>query len=136
MKNVYDGVAVLDAKGEAVVTLPVWFEAINKDFRYQLTAIGAAAPHLHIAGEIASNQFKIAGGSPGLKVSWQVTGIRNDAWASAHRIQVEEEKPSKERGYYLQPHLHGQPPDRAIECAHDPDHAQRMKRVEELPRKK
>jgi hypothetical protein len=105
MKNVYDGVAILDAKGEAVVTLPVWFEAINKDFRYQLTAIGGAAPSLHIAQELTNNHFKIAGGSPGLKISWQVTGIRNDAWAKANRIQVEQDKPDNERGHYLHPHL-------------------------------
>jgi hypothetical protein len=37
MKNVYDGVVVLDDKGEAEIELPDWFGALNKDFRYQLT---------------------------------------------------------------------------------------------------
>lgn len=96
MKNIYDGVAILDSKGKAVVSLPAWFEALNKDFRYQLTAIGAAAPNLHVAQELLSNHFKIAGGSPGLKISWQVTGIRNDAWARANRLQVEADKPHNE----------------------------------------
>ena len=41
-----------------------------------------------------------------MKVSWQVTGIRKDPWANAHRIQVEEDKPDKERGYYLHPDLY------------------------------
>lgn len=36
MKNVYDSVTVLDEKGEAVIELPDWFGAINKDFHYQL----------------------------------------------------------------------------------------------------
>ncbi|HEY9386381.1 MAG TPA: hypothetical protein VIP70_05030, partial [Nitrososphaeraceae archaeon] len=49
MKNVYDGVVVLDDKGEAEIELPDWFGALNKDFRYQLTAIGAPGPNLHIA---------------------------------------------------------------------------------------
>src|ERR1051326_7633507 len=41
MKNVYDGVVILDEKGEAEIELPDWFGILNKDFRYQLTAIGA-----------------------------------------------------------------------------------------------
>jgi len=40
-----------------------------------------------------------------MKVSWQVTGIRKDPWANANRIEVEEDKPTKERGYYLYPDL-------------------------------
>jgi hypothetical protein len=44
MKNLYDGVATLDGKGRAVVRLPNWFEALNAEFRYQLTAIGRPAP--------------------------------------------------------------------------------------------
>jgi hypothetical protein len=68
MKNVYDGVAVLDANGEASVMLPDWFEALNEGFRYQLTPVGAPAPQLHVADEIAHAQFRIAGGVPGQRV--------------------------------------------------------------------
>jgi len=108
MKNIYDGVAVFDAAGEATVTLPDWFEALNEDFRYQLTPMGAAfVPY--VADEIAGNQFKIGGGIPGRKVSWQVTGIRHDAYANAHRIQVEELKPIAAMGTYLHPEAFGQP---------------------------
>jgi hypothetical protein len=103
MKNIYDGVAVLDAQGEAEVQMPAWFEALNRDFRYQLTAVGAAMPTLYVAQEVQGNAFRIAGGAPGMKVSWQVTGIRQDAWANAHRIPVEEAKPAGERGLYLHP---------------------------------
>jgi hypothetical protein len=125
MKNVYDGVVVLDRKGKAEIELPNWFGALNKDFRYQLTAIGAPGPNLYIAEEISDNttnytsnnknsRFKIAGGTSGMKVSWQVTGIRKDPWANAHRIEVEEDKPAKERGYYLHPDLYGQPEEKGI----------------------
>src|SRR5919201_7065982 len=128
MKNVYDGVVVLDDNGEAVIDLPDWFGALNKDFRYQLTAIGAPGPNLYIAEEIFSNStttdysdssnnnssFKIAGDTSGMKVSWQVTGIRKDPWANANRIEVEQDKPDKERGYYLHPDLYDQPEEKGI----------------------
>jgi len=76
------------------------------DFRYQLTAVGAPGPNLYIALEIRDNRFLIAGGRPHARVSWQVTGIRHDAYANAHRIQVEEDKGDK-RGTYLHPELIG-----------------------------
>ncbi len=114
VKNMYDGVARLDENGEAVVQLPEWFEALNRDFRYQLTAIGAPAPTLYVAQEISGNRFKIAGGKPGGRVSWQVTGIRQDAYAKAHPMRVEEDKPAADRGYYLSPEVFGQPAEKAI----------------------
>jgi hypothetical protein len=103
MMNVYNGNVVLDGSGEAWVELPDWFEALNRSFRYQLTAIGAPAPDLHIATRITANRFKIAGGEPGLDVSWQVTGIRQDPYAEANRIPVEQPKPPEERGRFLHP---------------------------------
>jgi hypothetical protein len=133
MKNIYDGVVVLDAKGEAQIDLPDWFSALNKDFRYQLTAIGAPGPNIHVAEEISDNattddtssgidsnnnnnnsHFRIAGGTSGMKVSWQVTGIRRDPWANAYRVQVEEDKLDKERGHYTYPDLYGQPEEKKI----------------------
>jgi len=101
MMNVYNGNVNLDASGEATVELPNWFEALNKDFRYQLTAIGAPSPNLYIAEKISNNQFIIAGGTAGMEVSWQVTGIRKDAFANANRISVEENKENDNRGKYL-----------------------------------
>lgn len=109
MMNVYNGNATLDPDGTAQVTLPRWFEALNRDFRYQLTALGAPGPNLHVAGEIEGNAFTIAGGEPGMRVSWQVTGIRQDAHARAHRIEVELDKPAHDRGRYLDPEAHGRP---------------------------
>ena len=109
MMNVYNGNVALDDSGEAWVALPDWFEALNRDFRYQLTAIGAPGPNLYVASEVSGNRFKIAGGTPAGKVSRQVTGIRQDEWANAHRIAVEEPKPPSQRGTYLHPAEHGQP---------------------------
>ncbi len=114
MMNIYNGIVVLDAKGAAWVTMPKWFDALNQDFRYQLTSIGRPGPSLFIAREVKNNRFKIAGGHPGARVSWQVTGIRHDAWANAHRIPTEELKPDNEQGHYLHPELFGAPADRKI----------------------
>lgn len=107
MMNIYNGTVVLDDKGEGWVELPEWFEALNGDFRYQLTAVGAPGPQLHIAARISNNRFRIGGGSPSLEVSWQVTGVRRDAYAKANRIPVETLKPEGERGRYLHPEPHG-----------------------------
>jgi hypothetical protein len=109
MKNVYDGVVILDGNGEAWVGLPEWFEALNKEFRYQLTAMGASGPDLYIADEISNNRFRISGGKPGMKVSWQVTGIRKDPYAEKHRIPLEEEKSANDRGKYLHPDTYNLP---------------------------
>jgi hypothetical protein len=100
MMNVYNGNVVLDAKGEATVTLPHYFQALNRDFRYQLTTIGGFAP-VYVAQEIKGNRFRIAGGTAGLKVSWQVTGVRQDDYAKAHPIVVETAKTPAERGTRL-----------------------------------
>ncbi|HZS09047.1 MAG TPA: hypothetical protein VFD58_29700, partial [Blastocatellia bacterium] len=112
MMNIYNGIVTLDASGEAVVGLPEYFEALNRDFRYQLTAVGAAGSGLYIAEKVTDNRFRIAGGSPGLKVSWQVSGIRQDPFANAHRIRVEEEKPAAERGTFLFPEYYSVPRER------------------------
>ena len=49
-----------------------------------------------------------------MKVSWQVTGIRQDPYAEAHPIQVEEVKPAHERGTYLHPEAHGMPESKGL----------------------
>lgn len=119
MKNIYDGTVTLNGKGEAVVTMPEYFSALNQDFRYQLTAIGSAAPNLHVARKIAENRFKIGGGKPGMEVSWQITGTRHDAYARDHRIAVEVDK-GQERGSYIYPAGFGEPKEKSVEYAGQP----------------
>jgi hypothetical protein len=115
MKNVYDGVVTADAKGEATVELPDWFEALNRDFRYSLTAIGASMPDLFIRSKVVKGAFTIGGAKPRGDVSWQVTGIRRDAWANANRIEVELDKRREDRGRYLHPTEHGQPASKGVD---------------------
>ena len=108
MMNVYNGNIILDELGVAEVSMPDWFEHLNMEFRYQLTCIGGFA-QVFIAEELNESSFKIAGGSPGLKVSWQITGIRKDPYAMQNRIEVEVEKEKQFRGYYLHPEAYDQP---------------------------
>lgn len=98
MMNIYNGNVTLDENGAATITMPEWFDALNKDFRYQLTPIGQPSPGIYVSEEISGNQFRIAGGAPGGKISWMVTGIRDDEYARANPIVVEKMKPAKERG--------------------------------------
>jgi hypothetical protein len=132
MMNIYNGVAMLDASGEAVIQMPEYFGVLNRDFRYQLTCIGGFAP-VFIAEEISNNQFKIGGGRAGMKVSWQVTGVRQDAWANAHRMPVEQVKNDKERGFYLAPELFGAPKEKRLIWAR---HGKAMQHVKELQQRK
>jgi hypothetical protein len=69
---------------------------------------------MHCNNDNNNSCFRIAGGASGMKVSWQVTGIRKDPWANANRVQVEEVKPDKERGYYMHPDLYGQPTEKGV----------------------
>ena len=113
MKNVYDGVVTLDFQGSAWVELPGWFEALNRDFRYQLTPIGSYAP-AYVAQEIVNNRFQIAGEKPGQRISWLVTGIRRDAWAEKNPIAVEEDKDHADQGKLLHPLEAGHPREMGI----------------------
>jgi hypothetical protein len=92
VKNVYDGVAELNENGEATITLPDYFEALNKEFRYLGTPLVDAMPNLHIKKEIKDNKFTIAGGKPYGRIFWQVTGIRHDPYILANPIIPEVEK--------------------------------------------
>lgn len=111
MLNIYSGNLVLDAQGEGWVQVPDWFSAVNTDLRYQLTCIGGYA-QVYIVEELHNGRFKIAGGRPGLKVSWQITATRHDPYARQNPLQVEQLKPERERGSYLNPELYGQ--DRSL----------------------
>lgn len=113
MMNIYTGNVTTDAQGVATVQLPDWFEALNTDFRYQLTVIGVFAQAI-VSHEIEQHQFQIGTNLPNVKVSWQVTGVRQDAYAKAHPLQVEQDKPEKERGFYVHPELYGAPQEKGI----------------------
>ena len=119
--NVYSGNVALDDNGEARVTLPHWIGTLNTDFRYQLTCIGQAAP-VYVSREVSDDAFSIAGGVPGMTVSWQLTGVRSDAWAQANPLVVEQEKADGEKGFFWNPEAFG----------HDLTRHMQYKRYEQL----
>ncbi len=113
-KVIYDGVVTTDANGEAVVAMPTYFDALNAEFRYQLTVIGEFAQAI-VLRKLDHGRFTIKTDKPNLEVSWQVTGVRKDAFAIAHPTQVEIPKRPEERGTYLQPDAFGQPRERGVD---------------------
>ncbi len=100
VKNIYDGIVVLDENGEALIELPSYFLALNKDFRYLATPVGQPMPDLHLSKEVRKKYLnlvgdpvlRIGGGVPNGKVSWQVTGIRHDVFIQMNPIIPEVEK--------------------------------------------
>ena len=107
-KNIYDGTVTTDSQGLATIALPAWFSALNESFRYQLTILDESdQPEsilwAKIVRKISDNQFTIRTSRPNLEVSWQVTGIRKDAYVKANPLIVEQDKP--EHGTFLHPEL-------------------------------
>lgn len=113
MLNVYNGNIITDTNGLAIVKMPDYFDSNNKDYRYQLTAIGQFAQCI-VKQEMENNSFIIQTNIPNIKVSWQVTGVRNDPYANENRIVPEVDKADNEKGLYLHPELYGQDKSKAI----------------------
>jgi hypothetical protein len=126
MMNIYNGNAVTDSSGAVTVTMPDWFDALNRDFRYQLTTLGQPA-QVWVASKIANHSFIIKTDKPNVEVSWQVTGIRQDAWANAHRIPLEVDKAPADQGHYMHPELFGHEGDPNIGDLHHPRPKQRQR---------
>ena len=129
--NVYTGNVTTDETGNAIVAMPDWFEAINRDLRYQLTVVGQFAQAI-VAAKIKNNHFTIRTNAPNVEVSWLVTAVRSDPGLLKHPFKVEEDKPDYERGYYLSPEALGEPEERNIEWARNPQLMQRMKAQREV----
>jgi hypothetical protein len=127
MMNIYTGNVTTDAQGEARVQLPAWFEVVNTDFRYQLTVIGQFAQAI-VSSEVQNHEFAIRSSVPNVKVSWQITGVRQDAFAKANPMVVEEEKDPRLKGFYIHPEFYGAPAQKQIEWAR---HPQLMKQLQE-----
>jgi len=84
--KVNNGNITTDASWEATIELPAYFEALNRDYRYQLTVIDGQFALAVIADKINKNRFKAKTDLPFVEVSWQVTGIRSDPYVESNRI--------------------------------------------------
>ncbi|MBU4485763.1 MAG: hypothetical protein KKD38_02435, partial [Candidatus Delongbacteria bacterium] len=115
LTNLYRGNVILNRLGKASVDLPEWFEPINTDFSYQLTAIGSPGPNLYISKKIRDNSFEISGGEVGMEVSWLLTSTRNDNYAKTNPLKVESDKTGEEKGYYIHPKAFGLSEEKSIE---------------------
>jgi len=113
MMNIYNGNVTTDGGGYATITMPDYFEALNRDFRYQLTVLDDSENDFLLAkvyrkmGVEASRQFTIKTSMPNIEVSWTVTGIRQDAWANKNRIPNSVDKVGSEKGKLLHPAAFG-----------------------------
>ncbi|MGD1844895.1 MAG: hypothetical protein ACFB10_05825 [Salibacteraceae bacterium] len=115
MMNIYNGNVVTDANGFATVQMPDYFEAANKDFRYQLTVMGTFAQAI-VAEKISGNTFVIQTSQPNVEVSWQVTGVRADKWSNANRVVAEEAKETP--GTYQHPELYNADETQSVNAQH------------------
>ncbi|MEO5947932.1 MAG: hypothetical protein ABIP79_14030 [Chitinophagaceae bacterium] len=111
--NVYSGNITTDAQGYATIQLPDYFEALNKDFRYQLTVIGSFAQAI-IKEKVSLNHFVIQTNQPSIEVSWQITGVRNDKHMQKNKFVAEVVKNKFETGKYLDPAAWDQPLTKGI----------------------
>ena len=111
--NIYRGSTVTDDEGKAVVRLPDYFEAANKDFHYQLTTVGPNT-QAWIIQKIQNNTFIIGTNQPRVEVFWTVTAVRNDPYARHFMLPAEVEKKGDMRGRYLLPELYNAPEDARI----------------------
>lgn len=119
MMNIYNGIVKTDARGYARVTMPSWFQSLNRDFRYQLTVLdesdSATFALAKVVKKVKDNSFLIRSNVPNIEVSWTITGIRQDPYANAHRIEVEPLKDAKDRGFLLHAREYGQPAENSID---------------------
>lgn len=104
--NIHRGETVLDAKGNATVKLPAYWESANENGLVNLTAVGCAMPGL-FASRIVNGTFNIQGGAASQTVNWVVMSDRSDVWAKTYDPGVEVEKSNDKKGLFLNPELHG-----------------------------
>lgn len=116
--NMYRGTVELGVNGEAIIELPDYFDAININPSYQLTAIGTATQP-YVLSEISNNQFVIAG-APNTKVSWTVHAQRNDPTIQYYSSTIDNYttnvrmKRPHEVGKYFTPEAYGQSKEQGI----------------------
>ncbi len=91
----YSGNVVTNQEGFASVSMPDYVKALASDFRYHLTIVDKTFAQVIVFETLEENKgklFKIRTDKPGIKVSWQVTGVRIDKYAKEFPLLVEENR--------------------------------------------
>ena len=102
MMNLYNGSVSTDADGYATVKMPVYFMALNRDFQYNLTVVGQTFAKAVVWEKMRDDgTFIIRTDEPGVEISWQVTGLRQDQFARDNPIEVEGRKTPGQIGQRL-----------------------------------
>lgn len=117
-KNIYDGTITTDDRGLATITMPTWFEALNENFRYQITVIDDENSDQFVLAKVVkrlkNGKFTIRTSAPQTTVSWQVTGNRHDPISKYLPLEVERDKTPLERGRFYTPEAFGKPKELGI----------------------
>lgn len=129
--NFYSGNAVTGADGYAWVQLPEYFDAINRDIRYQLTVIDSDGEFAQaiVSKKVNKNRFQIRTSRPLVEVSWRIEAVRNDAYVRHYPQPVEVEKSSLERGSFEHPEIWGQDAERSF--FHDRPSVKKLRKTQQ-----
>jgi antitoxin component YwqK of YwqJK toxin-antitoxin module len=88
--NKYSGNVTTGSDSLATVSLPSYFENVNTDYRYTLTVISTDFVQAIVYSEIdEENEFIIKTNAPNVKVSWEVTGRRDDDYMQDNPFEAE-----------------------------------------------
>lgn len=130
--NVYSGVVTTGTDGFANVELPDYFASINRDPRIQLTVddSGEDFVMVKVVGGIQDNAFRVRTSKPGVKVYWQVSGVRNDRFIQRYGAPVEVEKSPSEVGKYQHPELYDAEPSQGLRVQPQAEKYQAQARAE------
>lgn len=112
-QNFYNGIVRTDERGYATITLPDYYEAINREPRYTLTVLDEGDSDSFVLAKVVqkvkNGQFVIRTSAPEVEVSWEIKAVRNDRWVQVKGAPTEVEKTEAQKGKYLSPELYDQP---------------------------
>ena len=104
----YSGNVTTGRDGRATVRLPAYATQLAGAWRYALTPIGRFGQAI-VEREVRGGAFVVRTEHPRTKVSWTVTGTRQDPYARANPFRVIAEKARAVKGRYLHQEEYGKP---------------------------
>lgn len=113
-RNVYQGTVLTGSDGFAWVSLPNYYDSINRDGLVQLTVVDSSADFVmaKVSQDVKGGKFQVRTSKPRVRINWRVEAIRNDRWVQKNGSEAEPLKSREFRGTYLEPELYGKPASR------------------------